>query len=1023
MPIKSEEAFRFLNVRPVQRIEPEQEHRLFARYEGASLLPAGFSPPAAAPGGRPAKAAAAAAVAPEASRSAAIEQARRRLVVADDADGPALAKLAAAVGRASEAKTVASARDRIKEDLGSDPAAFLVGAEESRLYDAAWERLYAQVLAPDADPHGREAVIATIRHFHFLKRLADEPADAVPMRREEIGRVTPVFPKSLTPPPQRRLKDQDGTQAEAVQRVLAQVHGQMLGLNAAIADLRKGEQMHRTETRRTQVSLPEAIRRAAEAAETMQAPPATDARTAGVKSSIAQPAATAPGPATAPEAPLPSQSQSFDIAPPSSWVFGEFGRTNLAESTLSLLSDRAADFDQPQAQDVILALEKQKYELVSGYVDSLAPKQLALAKSSSMFTDLLESVPVPWPDPVRWPEITAVETTPAARGVQPLGIGDLFVVRQELDKYDTGDVAHIENILRTEIHSRTHVRSRETEEILITESERTEESEQDLTTGQRYEMQVEAQKAIEKKMSLEAGVTASGSYGTTSFSAHADFALSNATSESNKTASKFAKEVIEKSASRIMTRTKEIRNTRTLERVEEKNEHGFNNEKGSGHVIGIYRYVDKYYKVKLINYGCRLMFQFIIPEPAAFYLYLEASRPPKGLSITRPDPPRVSGRALMPADLFDWNYEWFVGAYGLEGVEPHPPGEKRVSAGFADAVTDVHNICYAKISEKLVVPGGYQCELVFGRATVGGYGKSFFTEVGVAGQGWGWMTPTGVEGILPIAVQGYLGSFTVHVIAVCKLTDAARRLWQQKTYDAIMQGYERRLAEYNEQLSMSQIQGGVSIQGRNPELNRKIERDELKKGALRLLTDDFAETGVGGGAWRLNEEFDATADNGEYGYPEFNAAEAMTEGRIIQFFEQAFEWQNMTYRFYPYIWGRKANWPESFPRTDTDPQFTDFLRAGAVRVVVPVAPDYDAAVLHYLATNEIWNGGAPPVLDDPLYISIVDELKADAGGDIDAGLAVCSATSGYPCLADEWELKLPTTLVYLQPDDQLPDFN
>jgi hypothetical protein len=34
--------------------------------------------------------------------------------------------------------------------------------------------------------------------------------------------------------------------------------------------------------------------------------------------------------------------------------------------------------------------------------------------------------------------------------------------------------------------------------------------------------------------------------------------------------------------------------------------------------------------------------------------------------------------------------------------------------------------------------------------------------------------------------------------------------------------YKRALADYNEQVAAAQIQAGVQIQGRNPELNREI---------------------------------------------------------------------------------------------------------------------------------------------------------------------------------------------------------
>ena len=91
-------------------------------------------------------------------------------------------------------------------------------------------------------------------------------------------------------------------------------------------------------------------------------------------------------------------------------------------------------------------------------------------------------------------------------------------------------------------------------------------------------------------------------------------------------------------------------------------------------------------------------------------------------------------------------------------------------------------------------------------------------------------------------------------------------------------------------------------------------------------------------------------------------------------------------------------------------------------MIVPVDSAYNETVLHYLNTNEIWNGGDPPTLDDPLYKSIVAELKSETDNDADAELDACSVDSGYPCLVDEWEVKLPTDLVYLQKDATLPIF-
>jgi hypothetical protein len=413
-----------------------------------------------------------------------------------------------------------------------------------------------------------------------------------------------------------------------------------------------------------------------------------------------------------------------------------------------------------------------------------------------------------------------------------------------------------------------------------------------------------------------------------------------------------------------------------------------------------------------------MMFEFIIPEPAAFYLALTASQPLKGITLKQPTEPTVWGRKLDPRDLTKFNYTTYIARYNVQGVIAYPDEVVRVSAAFAEAGTEDKNIHYAKSSEKLVVPEGYESESVYGWFSRMGY-PNYFGQCYVGGRDWPSGTSYGLQGIIPISVKGWLTGFHVNLVAVCRIKPETIEKWQVATYEAIMNAYERALADYNEQVAAAQIQAGVIIEGRNPAIGRRIEKDELRKGVLRLLTNNFAQTRVAG-SWRYNELFDAMQQNGASGYPDFDNEEANVEGRMIQFFEQAFEWTNMTYRFYPYFWGRRDRWNQTFPLSDPDPMFVDFLRAGSARVIVPVQPSYDDTVLHYLATNEIWNGGTPPTLDDPLYRSLVDELKADAGTDLDEVTACDPAGGTYPCLVDEWDLKLPTDLVYLQEDSTLP---
>ena len=533
--------------------------------------------------------------------------------------------------------------------------------------------------------------------------------------------------------------------------------------------------------------------------------------------------------------------------------------------------------------------------------------------------------------------------------------------------YRPGEVAHIENVLQSEHKTRTHTRTRETEEIFVVETEELEETQRDLQSTERFELQKETERTIESEMAIEAGLSVTASYGVVSATATASFAYNQSRSESNRVASQFAKETIDRSVSRIMRRTREERTRRTLERFEEVNQHGFDNRKGTGNITGVYRWVDKYYHARVVNYGRRLMMEFIVPEPAAFFKLAESPQVLSGVTAVKPEEPRIWGQPLRPDHLTATNHQQFVSRYYVSDVQPYPAPTARAGAAFAEAPNpgEAKNKDFAKTSDNLVVPTGYRAVDVYGQLNFQGYPK-YFGSCFVAGESFGSITAFQLEGIIPVSIIGWFSAFHVNLVAKCEVKPTTVQAWQLATYEAIITAYQRALANYNEQVAAAQVQAGINIVGRNPEINRKIEATELKKASLRMLTDEYARTRVGGN-WRFNELFNAMKPTGAFGYPEFDVNEALVEGQIIQFFEQAFEWNNLTYRFYPYFWGRKENWRTSALIDDTDPQFADFLRAGAARVVIPVHPAYVEAMLHYLGhTSEVWNGDLPPTVDDPL---------------------------------------------------------
>lgn len=611
-------------------------------------------------------------------------------------------------------------------------------------------------------------------------------------------------------------------------------------------------------------------------------------------------------------------------------------------------------------------------------------------------------------------------TIPKGSGnIQPAGIADLLVVKQQLLKYEMGEIAHIENILQSEKKEREHRKLKRIEETFTIETETTTETERDTQTTERFALEKEVSNIVQESQQNQSfnengfGATVTASYGTANISAYyngsvgGSFSSSSASIDAEKTASSYAKEVTERALQRVIERVREQRSRTTIDEVIEVNTHGFDNSEGTGHVTGVYHWIDKYYLSKIINYGKRLMFEFMIPEPAAFHIFSQIHKPTEGGLLEKPEPLKNNGLNNFN-DINESNYAHLAALYGVSDITPPPSLHKWVNKAFnKDKVpnSDPYPWPVTFSSNDLVVPDGY-------------VGKSAIVKILKSWSGWvkvwigdKWQDDANQytvslndeTGIVPFSVMAdHPNSYIINVEILCQRTTDTFNKWKISTYNAIVEAYNRQLSAYEEQVATANIQAGVGILGDNPARNREIEREELKRAALELFTG------------QKYEAFDAMRDNQpSQGYPQFKNNESIVEGNYIKFFEQAFEWHNMMYVFYPYFWGRKKNWVVVKSYDDADPLFLRFLQAGYARVVVPVRPIFTEAVLHYVKTGQIWNGGDPPTIDDELYLSIVQEIK-EAEEDAE-GIQ----------MGDPWTVKIPTNLVMLQQEvpPVLPDFS
>ncbi|MBA4143712.1 MAG: hypothetical protein H0X43_12100 [Nitrosospira sp.] len=250
---------------------------------------------------------------------------------------------------------------------------------------------------------------------------------------------------------------------------------------------------------------------------------------------------------------------------------------------------------------------------------------------------------------------------------------------------------------------------------------------------------------------------------------------------------------------------------------------------------------------------------------------------------------------------------------------------------------------------------------------------------------------------MPFAmVTDKVGDVAVAVEVICEATERATDLWRAETHAKLVQAYRARLSEYETKLAELEAEAPQEIVSGPSASNRALMVDEIKRLAISTLT------------LQHYDKFDAI-DNGAGNLPQISFGESSLEGPYVRFFEQAFEWENMSWVPYAYLWGRKSTWLDKIVIEDDDTEFEAFLKAGYARVQIPVRPGFAEAVDHFRLFGEPWLGGSLPAISDDTFLPIADEL-AERLGRPGAEIPV-----GEP-----WEVRVPTSLVRLRSDDQLP---
>ena len=413
----------------------------------------------------------------------------------------------------------------------------------------------------------------------------------------------------------------------------------------------------------------------------------------------------------------------------------------------------------------------------------------------------------------------------------------------------------------------------------------------------------------------------------------------------------------------------------------------------------------KNWEVRLVRYGARLVFDVVLPSPGAELLrqHVEVAALQKLLAE-----PFVFD---VKQDTLDDAHAAAYGAQFSVSVQPPPPLYLIRSTTFTLPVDPSGNTIVSGVD--IPCPDGYVIDggpLPLGTdgqpdvtkladhsyAGIQGAGMGAggsFNFVGSANNGLvqvlgGGILPLDfIDGVSPVdgkisvvAVYGAWATLGGVLHVRFKLSNAAYKQWQSSTWSALRDAAAQQFSVRQGELSARLASIQQRLAAYDPLTLRSLEREAVKKEAVRWILGpgfDFLPADLGS-VFTVSDEVTASLASGikagadeddPYmlsGAYELDYETTSTQGRLgevlvfgdhIRFLQDVFEWENMMFMPYPYFWDAEANWPFKRDFYHGDYTHRTFLRAGAVRVLLPIRVGFEAAFLRYQETGILGGNG------------------------------------------------------------------
>jgi len=594
-------------------------------------------------------------------------------------------------------------------------------------------------------------------------------------------------------------------------------------------------------------------------------------------------------------------------------------------------------------------------------------------------------------------------------GVHNLGIQEYRRVEQTLCCYVPGEVSHIENVMAREFKEKSTRNLLRTEQTTELTTETTIENINDTTTTERNELSSEIAKLLQKDKSFDisGSVTVSKDskvFGSITANVSTGYNSSSSSAHSNTEAKNYAKEVTERALERIEQKTTERRTYKIIKEFEENNKHGFDNRKGTQHVTGVYRWVDKIYNNELVNYGKRLVLEVEVPNPALLYkkaMKWKNKEKEEQLSTLTPPKTLYDFGIETANDINSNNASQAASAYGTS-IQNYESETQYLTVDITLTEVENKSSSQSQTLSSIIIPTDFVAERIDG---VGSFNYNTFTgsayiefdfngykkyvgdfkDKGTKNFDYHFVLTPNLAGSISFVVRyRRTNNYSASLKIKCVSDPVLFKEWQENTLIILQEAYQKTLDEYNEALQLQQVaittqtdqEGNENFS--NTALNRLIEERELKRACIEMLSKPYCyELGKCFYNCKTYTCTSCEEEEIEANIPEIIQNETLEKySEFVKFFETAFQWEIFSYIFYPYYYNEKCTWYELLQTKSDDPIFEAFLQSGMAKLIVPIRPQFEKAVLWYLDSGEIYTeGDVVPETEDNRYLSLLKELQ------------------------------------------------